>query len=635
MAETMTDAKKEISVKDEYAKSAEVLEGFRKAKAHREELGWDNNAKKSMNYYFGEQWTKAQIEDLESQNRAPAVFNMILPATDLIIGHHIQNKINIVAKPVDEFSDPHIAHIINGAMKYVEQSNDIEFEDKMQFQDGIITGVGVKPVWWDTESSFEGKLCISQDPSWNYFLDANFTKYDYTDANELYRVAWFTIKDIQRLWGKKIAEKVKISNIGNDGMPEENAPSDFKGMSNDYGMRDFGISNEQYKMSYDAEKGLYRVIERYSVEWEEKEFYFDSEQNKWLDIDDLSEEEQYLVKGMSVKKSVKHIQLTTVVGIEAVEDKAMKCKEFYQLFNFYFPYFYNGFYMGLINNLFYPQDEINKRHSQIVHILGSIANSGMAYDEDAFDDEEEAELASKISRNGQLYKFKELYDKETGQKNYEMLQPHEAPQTYAMLIASEKDDVKYISGANDAIQGISKRAQSGRAKQSEIEQSAVRLQNIVHNFRKTQKLCGKAIVWWIQNYFTEEKLIRVMGDESMGTQEEIVINKRAFGQIFNDVTMGEYDITLEYEGRTQSERERNKFMLVELSNTVPQYADIISKWVLKLSDVPQKDDLLREFEMRQQMIQQQMAMGGMQPPGNQPTNVRPSRGVRRQPTALQ
>jgi hypothetical protein len=244
-------------------------------------------------------------------------------------------------------------------------------------------------------------------------------------------------------------------------------------------------------------------------------------------------------------------------------------------------------------------------------------------------------LANKISRNGQLFKFKELYDKETGQKNYEMLSPHDAPQTYAYLIASEKDDVKYISGANDAIQGISKRAQSGRAKQSEIEQSAVRLQNIVHNFRKTQKLCGKAIVWWIQNYFTEEKLIRVMGDESMGTQEEIVINKRAFGQIFNDVTMGEYDISLEYEGRTQSERERNKFMLVELSNTVPQYADIISKWVLKLSDVPQKDDLLREFEMRQQMIQQQMSMGAMPQQGNQPQNVRPSRGVRRQPATMQ
>lgn len=626
-------------------KASLVLKGFLKYKNDRIESGWDNIATRSAKFYFGEQWSEADAQYLYFNDRAASVFNMILPAVDLIVGHQIQGRVDLVAHPVDQYADVKLASVISSAIKNIEQTNNATFERRMQFLDGLITGVGIKEHFLDTETSIEGKIRVQQDSAWHWYLDKNVEKYDYRDGHKLYKEYWLTREDIKAVHGPRIAKKVlpiEIEELSDDNLPVHIVmPSWSSDPISDYGDRWKDMDEKygniaRYNLGYDQKKGLIRVIEQYEKVYKKVEFYYDIERGEVFRLDSVPEEDRELLKDLTIPRTISHIQLTTIVGHEVLaQDVDTKATEFNQLFDFFFPYWVNGKYMGIVENLIYPQEEINKRHSTIIQILNTFANSGIFYEDGAFEQgTTAAEIEQMLARNGVAIQVAE-----GGIEKIKPIYSHDVPPTLHKIKAEEKEDVKYISGAGDAIQGISRRQESGRAKETEIAQSAVRLAGIIENFHETMKMEGKSYLWWIKNYMTEEKLIRVLG-ENPEDMTEVTLNKQAFDQIFNDVTIGEYDIFLELAGKTTSERQRNRRELIELGNTVPLFADIIAEEVLVLSDIPQKDKLLQKWRERQQQIAQQAqadTQGQIGGGGRGPIQsaTRPSRGPRRTPQAAQ
>lgn len=628
-----------INVDEQFQKT---YKGYKSYKTHRNTSGWDSNAKKSENFYFGDQWDSGTKRMLSSQRRPFSVFNMILPAVDSLIGHHIETRVDMVAKAIDRFADPYIAKFLTQTFKYIENLNDVPFERKAQFIDGLITGIGVKENWHEEDVIGEGKIKVEQKSPWNFYLDPNFKRYDYSDAQRLYRDSWLTKKQIEVTYGKEIAKDIQI--------PDRETLKEYplhlieKGYNEntDYGnisgtMSEAPIDDQMYEMGYDIQGNLIRVIEEYEKRWEEVEYYFNPETSKWDKVDMLTDEEKELVKNLTIKKYEPHIHITTIIGIKVVQDEALEATEFYHIFNFFFPYFVNGKYMGVIENLWYPQEEINKRHSTIVHILTSIGNSGIFFTDEAFSKATEEDIATKLAKTGWAIKVDSLYDNQN-RKTIEQREPPQVPDIYTRLIEMEKENIKYIPGALDQLQGIGRRKESGVAKRTEIERGITRLSGMIENFFKTQRLEGKAYIWWIQNKFTEEKMIRIYGDKIGDTEEEIVLNRRAMGQIANDVTIGEYDVVIAFEGRTRTEREHTYWKLIELANTTPQYADIIGEIVLDYFDLPEKDKIKQKWVERQQILAQERMMGMMpqQSPNRGPitTATRPSRGPRREPQKL-
>ncbi len=629
------------------SKVKEKIDGFNFCKKKREESGWDTNAIKSLKFWFGDQWNDEDKRILLESNRAPSVFNMVLPAIDLIIGHQIENRIDLVAKPVDAVADPYIADIITAGIKHIEQSNEVVYERRFQFFDGIATGIGIKEKWFDTETDFEGKIRVSQDDPFYYYLDPSFKKYNYSDARVLYRVKWLSEKDCQRIYGKDAMKDTEI--IWPDrSQPLETLPqhitSRFSGTDDDYGNKSVSKYEESMfdehteEAGYDIKNKLLRVIEEYEKVWEEKEYYYDMENDKWIDTEELTEFENELVKDQTIKKYVSHIHLTTLIGSSIIQDEVLKATEFNQLFDFFFPYFVNGKFMGCIENLFYPQEEVNKRHSQWINILSSFTQRGIIYKEGTFDKDEIPELEYKLAQTGVAIKVNELYD-DAGRKTFEIITSQGAPADFERLEISGKESTKYISGASDPMQGADRRRESGRAKLTDIQQGGIRLAGLIDNFRQTHKIEGKSYIWWMQNYYDTERVVRIMGDRPGQVDMEIAMNKEAMGMIFNDIRVGEYDVTFDFEATTQSERERWYYRLIEMANVAPMYAPVLVKEVVRLAEFPQKDRVIAELEAIQQQ-QMQMQQMGMPQPATQPKRggiqsaPRPSRGPKRLPQGV-
>lgn len=625
-----------------------VFEGYLRFKNHRART-WDKIARRCEKFYYGDQWSAEHKHMMASQRRAPAVFNHILPAVDAIVGHQIQNRVDLVAKPVDQFGDVIIADVLTSVIKNIEWRNGISMERRFQFLDGIVTAVGVKEIWLENDLDLNNVIRTEQKSPWHYYFDPRMEKYDMRDQKKMYKEVWMSIDDIRTTYGEKIAKQITSMPKADD-LPEletTDAKPTWDNHSNDYGNRGDGVDDaaavEKLMMhGYDTMNALYRVVEQYEKKWERIELFYDQASGKVRRTDELPEEYRGMYDGMT-KSAVKgYIRLTTIIADTVIAQKAdikstkNQDVEFFHLFNVYFPYWLNGKYWGAVENLLYPQEDINKHYSQIIHILNSYANSGIYYEDGTFDPTTEKNLNNLLAQNGVAIKVAEG-SLATGK--IKPIDRHEAPQTLFNLVAQKGELTRYVSSTPQSFQGNSKRGESGRAREADIGQASMKQLGLIDNFRETQRLEGKAYLYWIQNYYTREMMVRVIGDQYNKDTQAVMLNMQAYDSIINDVSIGTYDITLEHEQLTQSERARNQFMLIELARTNPQYADIISKYHLMLSDSPYKDRILAEWVQRQQMLQQQMAMQGQ--PGMQPGSrgpiqsaPRPNDGVRRMPQQL-
>lgn len=603
-------------------RTEEVMREFKYAANHRKKI-WDALEKRASEYVKGNQWTEQEKRDMESKRRVPATFNMILPAIDLIMGHWLQSRMDLIARPVDEFGDVELADIITATTKYIEYCNMMPMQDKYQFRSGLIRGVGVKELWYDYDKNPKGDIRCQYRRGSDYHLDPDTTQYDLSDCNRVFKTIWMSHQDLVRTYGKAKAEKAWTRYSYFSGMQADDLldqitdPTWGDKKSNDYGnLSSRGRTGEGkmagedpdafdyvLTMGYDLKKKLVRVVERYEKRYEEMEYVYDPGSGNTARLEDYPKEFHPLLKDSTIKRVEHHIHLTSVIGdsIEG-EDAALDAKEFSQLFNFFFPYWDDGKYLGVVENLFYPQDEINQRHATLVHVISTLAARGFLYEDGALEEETEGDLETRLSTPGYTLKL----EKDAISQGKVRFQENLAvPSVFEHLEDREAYNIKYISGATDAIQGISPRIQSGSAKQTEIAQAAVRLTPILDNWKDSKLLCARAITWWIQHYFTEERVIRIMSPEHMEQSQQIEINKRALGTVFNDVTIGEYDFVWEWEGMTKTERERIMFRLTDLANTVPAYAQAIADEVIMMSDLPGKWRIIQKFQQIQQAQAQQ------------------------------
>jgi len=625
-------------------KAGVVYNGFVEYKTHKKRRAWERLAEQCEKFWYGDQWSREHKQLLESQNRPPSTFNVILPVIDLILGHQIQGRSDLIAKPFDKYADAQIASIITAVFKHIESFNDLDAENKWQFMDGIITGVGIKEIWYDTEKDIEGDIKTQHFTPWIYYLDPDSTDYKYRDGRKLYKEQWLPASDIRRMYGAKVANKLHRPTTPEESgnMPINHVKSSWDNSSDDYGMSSYHqpdeFQTEAQLHGYDNKHGMYHVVEQYEKCYNTVDVYYDSETQEVVRIDELSEEEKAMVQGLTRKKTYEFIHLTTIVADEIVAvDEDMEEEEFHQLFSMFFPYWFNGMYFGVIKNLIYPQQEINKRRSTATHILNSHGNSSIIAEEGAFTVDTKADMANLMAQTGSVMEVNEgMLDK------WKERVPAQVPPDYYRQGEESRSDVKYISGAGDAIQGISQRQQSGRAKENEVAQSSVRLEPIIDNFRITQKQDGRAFIWHIQNDYPDNKLVRIYGSDPAGQEEDIILNEQNMDAVYNDVTVGKYDVVLSFEGKTQTERERNKWLAIQLANAVPQFAPMLAKEVIKLSDWPEKDKLLREAEIQQQRQQQMEAMAAQEgqsaPQGDKrgpiQSSPRPSRGPKRPPQKM-
>jgi hypothetical protein len=220
------------------------------------------------------------------------------------------------------------------------------------------------------------------------------------------------------------------------------------------------------------------------------------------------------------------------------------------------------------------------------------ANSGWIFPKGALSDEMKELLETEGAKPGILVE----YEREASQRP-ERIQPAVPP--VALEKAEEKGirDLEEVSGINRSAQGNLDRVQSGRAVLARQKQAVIAAEQYFDNFARTRELVGHKVMELVQRFYTEQRLIRVRGED--GKDQDTIINQRlGADMVLNDVTSGTYLVAVDEAPMAATFQDQQFQDLVTMAKDlgIPIPPDII----VEASSVPRKREIIQRLQGQQQ-----------------------------------
>lgn len=562
---------------------------------------WRKQAEKDMNYYLGKQWDNADLEILKQQKRPALTFNHILPLINLVSGYQRQNRQD--AKVYNKRGGTReVAEIFTAIIKDIMNNSNGDFETSMKFLVGIIAGKAYLDVHLDYDYDiYNGEVKVEYISPFKVYTDPYHERYDLSDASYIFKCPWLPKKKIELIYPEKKKELAELTVDEDDRL--------VLGQS-DYARHDTystGEGSSGKSVVSEKDKYKYRVKECWWREFETQNFLYSLQSGKAARTE-LSAEKINAILQRSpslrkIKRVIPKMHLTTYVGnvilqdIIPFEDKG-GLKRF-PLIPFY-AYWLEGNYFSMVTQLKDPQQEINKRYSQLLHHLNMSANSGWIGEAKAVKDWDKLEQMG--SKPGLTVKVK-AHPQKGIEGNLQRIEPARLSEGHLILAKEGATQIKSVSGINPDLLGMaSEKVTSGIAMQLRQRQGIVGLEPILDNFRISRQQLGKVLIEFIQKSgaYSREEILNLIVD---GEEKEFGINqKKGFWvtKIVNDTSVGEYDCVVSQQPSNPTTRLANFYSLLEAAKILP----IPPVSLFKASDIPDKDEIIEEITKQQQAQQE-------------------------------
>jgi len=552
---------------------------------------WEKAAMEDYRFRAGDQWSDADRAKLSAEGRPCITINITKPQIKLLSGYQRLNRYDPKFLPRTA-NDLDACKLREAVTKFVFDQNDFEMQEARVFMDGTVCGIGVLDTGYKVlPDSIDGEIYIKRDSPFNYYVDPEAKEPDWTDARYIFKAMW--------------SEKDELVDTYPD--KQEEIETAFTQYDKDESLEISTASLQPIWYSRDTHRA--RVLELWYKESSKKTFY------QLADGRVLPKEEVdsnallYVVKGVTVPSV--SVRVKVMLGDVELEDKPSPYE--HGLLPFV-PFICDhdgeadSIPAGIVRDMKDVQRDLNKRHSQQLHIVNT--HAGKQWIVPAGD-----QVAQKdIQENGA---------KPNGMIRYSGQQPPgkaESPSIDVGLIQLEQQSLEYtrtISGINPAMMGESSASASGRAKEIDQKQAITHIAPLFDNLRASKKTVLK-ILWGsknkkglIQQYYRDERIIRITGED--GKFDFIPVNQTVavptpFGvvhQIVNDLSIGEYDIVISDTPVTPTQRQAQFWALVDAASKLG--INVPFDMLLDASDLPQKEELKQRFLQAQQQQQQAAA----------------------------
>lgn len=624
---------------------------------------WAEVAKVCVEMLEGKQWTDQEKAVLRQMRRTALTLNAIAPLFRLVMGYQSSNRMDVSYMPTsDAVSSEDVANILNNVYKSEANRTDLKFTDTDVFADGLSTGRG----FWDISLCFENnelgeQKVVAKDP-FSILVDPDCQHYDLSDndqgAGYIQETVWTNLDNVNEHYGSDAAMAVQnvmsptyqssiLSYLGEMNV----SPKTFFGQY--AGDRDYGSwADVFYNDFIDQQAKQIRLLDSQYKMMVMSPCFVDLETGDkepipeiWLKhkkaqdiIDKVMKHAEQIENPLAiVNRPVKKVRKTITCGDILLYDKWSIHKD-YTTIGFY-PYFRRGTTRGMIEDLVDPQREKNKKRSVLTDILNRNANSGWIYEENTLDVQQEQNLKEYGSSPGINVKWKRKDNAERPQR----IEPGGYPQGLDRLEEKSADDMHGISGINESALGQLDKVQSGRAIEARQRQAVLSIQMYSDNFARSNKLKGRNCLSLYQNFYTEERIYRVLGEDSSMAQYEInkkqMLGDNAVARL-NDITVGKYSVTVDEVPISatfkQGQFEETMMIIEKLGPIGMALAQTNPGLIVDQSSLPRKQEWKKALE---QAVAAASGVPGApgggvpgqpgpsQPPQGQPTPVGPAAGT--------
>ena len=502
--------------------------------------------RRNQRYFDGDggQWADDDRTYMESiQGRKCFEINLSKQSVLTAVGEQISTRTDVTYKPKKGKASAQTAKDMSKVGMHILTENDYHSKETDVWMSGLISDRGYFDVRMNYDGNTNGEIKIVDVDATTVIPDIFATSYDPKEWPGFLRFMWLSLDEIEGMYGPEARQKAeKDYGIFCD-RPFAEEFSQVNASDGTYG---FGSTNGYYQW-WDKETGelRLRVIERQYYEYSMCLHYIDpstgdkemvppgmkdAEARAFADANGLL---VMKLRGQRIKWCV--TTATSVLFNEINPYQTYTIIPFFYIFN-------KGKTGSMMSDAISPQDLLNKSVSATVHYLTSLSNSGW------------------IAQNGKLVNITPKELEKVGMKTglvvvvdgpigdcLQKIQANRFPDGMDRMAEHGEAWIKAATGMSDAEQGLDSPEVSGIALGMKTFQSKLQLALSLSNLELTRKLVGRKVIELVQQYYTNERVFKITGKDDYGreTEEEIALNQAdMFGNILNDVTLGEYEIAV-------------------------------------------------------------------------------------------
>ncbi|WP_336276969.1 portal protein [Bartonella sp. CB178] len=502
---------------------------------------WRKNAQEDYDFYNGRQWNEQDIAALREQNRPVMTFNRVAPLVNAVIGTERNNKRQVQFIPRQEGA-AFANQILTGAAEWFRDEADGEYEDSDAFQDAIICGMG----WTDTRLDFEedpqGKPVIARLDPMKMVWDASAIKPNLTDVQHVWYIDEKPLDVAQEMFPSLHWSDLNADWVKHNAPFYQTSDSNMQGYGQDLGEID---SRQKPKMVTLAEcRWFEREVVYKVLDPQTGKFINHSEQ----EFQKLSQEFPYIQATRMTKKIVKRAFLGK--RLLDVPDKPLVPPNQlgWECITGYFDKLSRQFY-GIVKPTKDPQRWANKYFSQVMHLLNSQSKGGIMAERDAFDDDRQA--VESWARADSITWLK------SGAVAGGRIQPKpvaQFPQGFFQLFNEAKGAITQVTGLSHEFIGTREVNQPGILEEQRRQSSLNLLASFFDGLRRYRQRQGKIILYLIQNYLSDGRLVRIAGEENA---QYVPLTREV-------ITNLEYDIVVDDAPTSLNEKERTFAIIMQL-----------------------------------------------------------------------
>lgn len=497
-----------------------------------------NKAEKCDAFFQGTQWDPTVLAELREQRRPGLTINKVLGTLSSIMGEQIDLRTEIAYRA--RYGAPSgNADTLTKLFRYISDTNQLNWVRSELFADGAITSRGYLDIRMDYKRSVTGDVVVENLNPKNVIPDPDAHEYDPDKWNDVIVTRWLSCDDIEYMYTRADAELLRNRSDG----------AWAYGYDSTEQFRDRFGGREPQLLGSPDQKHIARVIRTVDRQYRKLakiKYFVDIKNGDRQCISDTWDRDRiaYTLEAsqgqLIVDEQVGHkIRWCVTADDVVLKDEWSPYKHFTVVP--YFPYFRHGKTIGLVENLIDPQELLNKTTSQELHVVNTMANSGWKIRQGVLANMTPDELEQYGARTGLVLEVNGDPDKDVVK-----IQPNQIPAGLDRLSVKGENYIKTVSMRGDAQLGMARADASADQIEANKASSDVGLRKPMDNLERTDYIIARNILDLVQENYTDPRIMSITHNAMTGEQEDITINwpDPTTGELMNDVTRGEYDITV-------------------------------------------------------------------------------------------
>lgn len=533
---------------------AEAKKNYRASRSHFGD--WRVDAKKAYAYYAGDQWSPEDREKLDAQERPIVTFNRTQPVVDAISGYEISNRHEVKYLARSENDNP-VNEIYTLAAKWFRDSCGAEDEESDAFRDTIICGMGWTKTWIDYEEDPDGMMKVDRVDPFEMFPDPSSIKKNLSDARWHIRINNMPVAAFKAEWPEVEITGGTFVDEDRDENPHIVEQEKYNGNTQS---GDLVKTVQVVEYLKKVKEEFYRVA---LPDGGEEEISSEA----WRKIGPRIE-----ASGLQWVKQKRSIIKTYLIACDQLlkETEGLSKRHYtYQCITGYRDR-NNRVWYGVVRNAMDPQDWSNKFFAQIMHIVNSNAKGGLIAEETAFKNVRDAE--EKWAQTDSI-----ILLQEGGMNKFKERTMGSYPQGLDRLLTFATSSIRDTTGVNLELLGMADRGQAGVLEYQRKQAGLTVLAPLTDSLRSYRKNQGLVVLDLIQEYLSDNRLIRVVGEES-GLGQYIPLTKQ------NETI--KYDVVVDESPTSPHQKEMVLAVMKELIPVLGDRAGMIVPEMIKSTPLP-------------------------------------------------